>query len=66
MPGDPMRGFRSFAVLVNERKFTDGPDILGLDGEMTKLLVATRDYLVKSWSELVARANRAIRDGPIA
>jgi hypothetical protein len=57
-PGDPMRGFRLFAVLVNERQFTDATDILGLDDEMTKLLVATRDYLVKSWSELVASQAR--------
>jgi hypothetical protein len=34
---------------------------LGLHEEMTRLVIATRDYLVKSWAELVARANRAIR-----
>jgi hypothetical protein len=58
---EAMLGFRSFSVLIEERRFTDGNDTLGLDEEMTRLVIATRDYLVKSWAELVARANRAIR-----
>jgi hypothetical protein len=45
--------------LFRERKFSDGIDSLGIDGEATELLIAARDYIVQVWTELVRRAHMA-------
>jgi hypothetical protein len=43
-------------ALLGERAITDGNDTLGVDAEATEIRIALRDYLVKSWSEIVARS----------
>jgi hypothetical protein len=48
----------NFDALINDREYTEGADSLGIDAEATELIVATRDYLVRVWTELVARAAR--------
>lgn len=46
-----------FLALLGERAITDGNDTLGVDAEATEVCIALRDYLVKAWSEVVARSN---------
>ena len=45
--------------LIRDRRFSDGTDSLGIDGEATELLIAARDYIVRVWAELVHRAHTA-------
>lgn len=49
-----------FAAIFRDRTLTDGRDSLGIDYEITALCIATRDYLVKAWQELVARARETL------
>jgi hypothetical protein len=44
-----------FEALVASRVLTDGHEFLSIDDEATKLCIATRDYIVYAWSDLVAR-----------
>jgi hypothetical protein len=46
-----------FLALLGERAITDGNDTLGVDAEATEVCIALRDYLVKAWSEIVARSS---------
>ena len=58
-----MQGFESLPILIVSRTFKAGKDTVGLDDEMTELLIAARDYLVKVWIELVARAKARAEAG---
>lgn len=49
-----------FAAILRDRTLTDEHDTLGIDDEITELCIATRDYLVKTWQELVSRAHKAV------
>lgn len=44
-----------FPALIRDRVLTDGRDSLGIDEETTELCVATRNYVVAAWKELVDR-----------
>ena len=58
---DPAEAIKAFdyGSLIERRKFSDGTESLGIDGEATELVVAVRDYLVAAWMELVERATSA-------
>jgi hypothetical protein len=45
-----------FDPLIDAREFSDGERALGVDAEATDLMVATRDYFVRVWLELVGEA----------
>jgi hypothetical protein len=46
-----------YAAIFTCREFTDGKDSLGIDEESTELCIATRDYLVGSWTRLTGDAH---------
>jgi hypothetical protein len=47
-----------FVSLLADRTLTDGNGSLGIDQDATDLCIAARDYLVKAWADLVARARQ--------
>jgi hypothetical protein len=47
--------------LVQDRKISDGTNVLGVDDQATELCIALRNYLKDAWGALVGRANEKAR-----